>query len=111
MEPLDDELKSALRRVEPPAGFAERVLAPDIVERIQFQPWFTNVLMHEMAHGLGPGFITVNGQRTTVNQALRLRRPLTEAYPRCPAAQALRSLGANLAQQLHDRIPGSVQSA
>jgi hypothetical protein len=27
MKPLDDEVKSALRRVEPPAGFAERVLA------------------------------------------------------------------------------------
>jgi hypothetical protein len=27
MKPLEDELKSALRRVEPPAGFAERVLA------------------------------------------------------------------------------------
>ncbi len=27
MKPLDDELKSALRRVEPPEGFAERVLA------------------------------------------------------------------------------------
>lgn len=27
MNPLDDELKSALRRVEPPRGFAERVLA------------------------------------------------------------------------------------
>jgi hypothetical protein len=52
---------------------AERVLAPDIVSRIQFQPWFTNVLMHELAHGLGPGFITVDGQRTTVNQALRDR--------------------------------------
>jgi hypothetical protein len=26
MKPLDEELKSALRRVEPPAGFAERVL-------------------------------------------------------------------------------------
>jgi len=50
---------------------AERVLATDIVERIQFQPWFTNVLMHEMAHGLGPGFIMVDGQRTTVNEALR----------------------------------------
>ncbi|MEJ2679175.1 MAG: hypothetical protein P8174_08890 [Gemmatimonadota bacterium] len=52
---------------------AERVLASDIVDRIQFQPWFTNVLMHELAHGLGPGFITVNGERTTVNQALRDR--------------------------------------
>lgn len=27
MKPLDDELKSALRRVEPPADFAERVMA------------------------------------------------------------------------------------
>jgi hypothetical protein len=27
MNPLDEELKSALRRVEPPRGFAERVLA------------------------------------------------------------------------------------
>jgi hypothetical protein len=27
MKPLDEELKSALRRVKPPAGFAERVLA------------------------------------------------------------------------------------
>lgn len=27
MKPLDDKLKSALRRVEPPEGFAERVLA------------------------------------------------------------------------------------
>jgi hypothetical protein len=27
MKPLDEELKSALRRVEPPDGFAERVLA------------------------------------------------------------------------------------
>lgn len=26
MKPLDDELKSALRRVEPPPGFADRVL-------------------------------------------------------------------------------------
>jgi hypothetical protein len=27
MKPLDDELRSVLRRVEPPEGFAERVLA------------------------------------------------------------------------------------
>lgn len=50
---------------------AQRVLAPDIADHVQFPPWFTDVLMHEMAYGLGPGVITVDGQSTTVNQALR----------------------------------------
>lgn len=49
MKPLEDELKNALRRVEPPSGFAERVLElaknearskPSVVERIRelFRP-------------------------------------------------------------------------
>ncbi len=50
---------------------ARDVLDPGLVERIDFKPWFTNVLMHELAHGLGPGFIEVGGQRMTVNQALK----------------------------------------
>ncbi len=50
---------------------AREVLDTALVAEIAFEPWFTNVLMHELAHGLGPGFITVNGQRTTVNQALK----------------------------------------
>ncbi|HUE76996.1 MAG TPA: hypothetical protein VMM83_03565 [Longimicrobiales bacterium] len=52
---------------------ANAVLAPGLVGDVRFQPWFTSVLMHELAHGLGPGFITRNGQRITVNQALRER--------------------------------------
>ena len=53
----------------PIAGVA---LAPEIREVLEFQPWFIKVLMHELAHGLGPGNITLpSGERTTVNQALR----------------------------------------
>lgn len=30
------------------------VLSNDVAGQLQFQPWFINVLMHELAHGLGP---------------------------------------------------------
>jgi hypothetical protein len=51
---------------------AERLLAPDLVRRVVFRPWFINVVMHELAHGLGPTTVTLSsGERTTVNKALR----------------------------------------
>ena len=38
----------------------------------QFQPWFVNVLMHELAHGLGPESIKLpSGEATTVSQQLK----------------------------------------
>ncbi|MFO7894018.1 MAG: hypothetical protein R6U63_09800 [Longimicrobiales bacterium] len=49
---------------------AEQILDPGMLDELAFQPWFTSVLMHELAHGLGPGYITVDGERVTVNQAL-----------------------------------------
>jgi hypothetical protein len=52
---------------------ADEILDPDMVADLAFQPWFTSVLMHELAHGLGPGFIDRDGERITVNQALRDR--------------------------------------
>jgi hypothetical protein len=53
----------------PIAGVA---LAPEIHDALEFRPWFIKVLTHELAHGLGPGNITLpSGERTTVNQALR----------------------------------------
>ena len=52
---------------------AARVLSAELLADVRFQPWFTSVLMHELAHGLGPGFITRGGERMTVNQALRER--------------------------------------
>ena len=51
---------------------AQEVLDPALVADVAFDPWFTGVLMHELAHGLGPGFITTeSGERITVNQALK----------------------------------------
>ena len=52
---------------------AENILDPGMLDDLAFQPWFTSVLMHELAHGLGPGYITVDGERTTVNAALKER--------------------------------------
>jgi hypothetical protein len=48
---------------------------------ITFDAYFTHVLMHEMAHGVGPGFITLaDGTQTDVNRALReLYAPVEEA--------------------------------
>ncbi|MGH7503732.1 MAG: dipeptidyl-peptidase 3 family protein [Longimicrobiales bacterium] len=54
------------------APIAQAVLAPDLAGQVTFRPWFTNVVMHELAHGLGPGTITLaSGETTTVNRALR----------------------------------------
>jgi hypothetical protein len=54
------------------APIANELLAPELNAEIAFQPWFINVVMHELAHGLGPTTITLaSGERSTVNQALR----------------------------------------
>lgn len=50
---------------------AQNVLAPELASQVEFQPWFINVLMHELAHGIGP---------QGVNQTLKERySPLEEA--------------------------------
>lgn len=33
---------------------AQTVLTPELTSNTEFQPWITNVLMHELAHGIGP---------------------------------------------------------
>ncbi|MBX5483209.1 MAG: hypothetical protein IRZ16_15415 [Myxococcaceae bacterium] len=38
---------------------------------VDFDAFFTYILMHELMHGLGPHNITVNGQQTTVRQAFQ----------------------------------------
>jgi hypothetical protein len=38
---------------------------------IDFESFFTHILMHELMHGLGPHTITVNGSQTTVRKALK----------------------------------------
>ena len=51
---------------------ATQALASSQVADVQFQPWFINVLAHELAHGLGPKSITLpSGEATTVNRQLK----------------------------------------
>jgi len=51
---------------------ADMVLDPSQRDMIDFDIFFSNVLLHELSHGLGPGDITLpDGTETTVNQALK----------------------------------------
>ena len=49
---------------------AAQVMAPEQANRIGFEPYFTRVLVHELAHGLGPDYVTGNPD-LTVNKALQ----------------------------------------
>jgi hypothetical protein len=48
---------------------AERVLVPEQVKDVSFRAYFDEILHHELSHGLGPGLITVNGQKVDVRLA------------------------------------------
>ena len=60
---------------------ANAVLDPTQMEYVDFDAYFNNVLMHEMAHGLGPGTIKrADGTESTVSRELKeLYAPLEEA--------------------------------
>jgi len=60
----------------------EEVIQPDILHFVKFDAYFNHVLMHEMSHGMGPGFIMKNGQETSVNIELQ------ETYPTIEEAKA-----------------------
>ena len=49
----------------------KEVLAESDLPFISFDSYFNHVLMHEIAHGLGPGIINKEGAETTVNKALK----------------------------------------
>jgi hypothetical protein len=51
---------------------AEQVLVPEQTAKISVDPYFTRVLMHELAHGLGPDYVTGQPDLTT-RQALKDR--------------------------------------
>jgi hypothetical protein len=59
---------------------ANLVLDPSQLPLVSFDSFFGNTVMHELAHGLGPGTITLaDGTKTTVNLALKtLYSPLEE---------------------------------
>ena len=46
-------------------------LAKSAQKNVQFEAFFTHILMHELMHGLGPHTIRLGGQQTTVRQALK----------------------------------------
>jgi len=51
---------------------ADTVLDPSQRDMIEFDIFFSNVLLHELSHGLGPGDITLpDGTETTVNRQLK----------------------------------------
>ncbi len=54
---------------------AKRVVSATDLANITFDAYFTDILLHEMAHGIGPGKIVVNGKKTSVN------REMKEIYP------------------------------
>jgi hypothetical protein len=50
---------------------AEIVLDKDELKYVTFDGFFNHTLMHEMTHGIGPGFIKVNGKNTEVKTELK----------------------------------------
>jgi hypothetical protein len=50
---------------------AKVVLEPAARGNVDFDAFFTHILMHELMHGLGPHAITVDGRATTVRQQLQ----------------------------------------
>jgi hypothetical protein len=71
---------------------AEQVLVPEQSAKISVDPYFTRVLMHELAHGLGPDYVT--GQPDlTARQALKDRyAALEEAKADAVGTNSLRIL-------------------
>jgi hypothetical protein len=50
---------------------AKVVLAAPDQGKVEFDAFFTHILMHELMHGLGPHNITVGGRATTVRQEMK----------------------------------------
>jgi len=50
---------------------AEIVLDSEELNYVTFDAFFNHTLMHEMSHGVGPGFIKVNGKDTEVKKELK----------------------------------------
>ena len=66
---LNNVLGAKYDRILSPIG--ERVLVADQA-KLTAKKWMSNnTLFHELSHSLGPGSITVNGKKTTVNAQLK----------------------------------------
>ena len=61
---------------------AKRVVDEKLLSSITFDTYFTEILLHEMAHGIGPGKIKKDGKDTEVNKELKELYP---AFEECKA--------------------------
>ena len=61
---------------------AKRVVDEKLLASISFDAYFTEILLHEMAHGIGPGKIKKDGKQTEVNKELKELYP---AFEECKA--------------------------
>ncbi|MCF8413924.1 MAG: peptidase [Melioribacteraceae bacterium] len=50
---------------------AEIVMDESQLSNVTFEGFFNHTLMHEMSHGVGPGFISKNGAKTEVKKELK----------------------------------------
>ncbi|MDZ7763877.1 MAG: hypothetical protein U5K00_05555 [Melioribacteraceae bacterium] len=50
---------------------AQVVLNEEQLQYVTFDAFFNHTLMHEMSHGVGPGYITVDGRETEVKTELK----------------------------------------
>jgi len=57
---------------------ATEVVDSALLPLLDFDTYFTDILLHEMAHGMGPGEITVDGRKTSVNSELKQLYPAIE---------------------------------
>ncbi len=49
----------------------QELLGEEDLKKVSFDAYFNHVLLHEIAHGLGPGNIKKEGRETTVNRELK----------------------------------------
>ena len=66
---LRNVLGAKYERILKPMG--DLILVPEQARNVTAKHMFMETLFHELSHSLGPGSITVNGQKTTVDQALK----------------------------------------
>jgi hypothetical protein len=57
---------------------AGQVLDQKLLGLVDFDTYFMEILLHEIAHGMGPGEIKLDGRKTTVNAELKDLYPIIE---------------------------------
>jgi len=50
---------------------AAKVVSAEDLANVNEQAFFSHILLHEVSHGIGPGKITKNGKKTSVNKELK----------------------------------------